>query len=140
MSDLETAFEHLVRAEAAYYDARRAFWGHTDRHLAIVINAIRGSGRGTALRELEHFPLDQRRKALIELTWAGSFDSGDTQRAWRLIEGLGEEWLADQLSGEIDRILEAPSATYEEFRALGDLLARVAPQFLPSLIDRAHLV
>lgn len=129
----------LLRAESAFYRARQQYVQSRGDSTEEIRQALQDPAqRGTALRLLRVLPEDVARQVFADVLDAASFASGDIVAAREVIRSMDRAWLHKSLPPQIDRVLNPQTASDEEFRRLAELLNDVAPDLLPSLIERAR--
>lgn len=126
----------LCRAEESYYEARIRFVGHAANKLDVLSRALDiAHERGTALRALQTMDESEVRPLLPKLVDLASRTHSNVGLVRDVISRYDRGWLRSALP----RLIRAKLLTggEEEFRRLAELLARVDPPELGSLVAQA---
>ena len=143
--DAERVWQAYVSAEAEYIRAEGTLL-RAQSHLStlsvdslylLLERALRGAGeRRAALHLLASLDETVRRRlfpALIDLAAVGH---KDIQFVRDVIVSLDKDWLTKNLPEQVERILQ-PSATYEEYRRLAELLSLLHSPLINTLVKQA---
>jgi hypothetical protein len=141
MSDQQPGPEDLwlayCHAEQEADEALRLFLATVSDPIGFLGTNLRHTGRVYALRVLERFPEEDRRRLLPDLVAVAATTVRDLRLVRAAIASFDRRWLQSNIEGHVWKQL-GPEASDEQYRRLAELLdgLGLAPS-LEKLLDRA---
>lgn len=126
----------LFESEIAYIESRQEFLNHSINRVEIIGKALyKPTERGTALRLMEFFPIEERQILFADLVNLASVSHSDIELARKVILSLPKTWLLANIENTADPLLK--DGTDEEYKRLLELYIQIDEELTQKLAKQA---
>lgn len=126
----------LFESEIAYIESRQEFLNHSINRVEIIEKALcKPTERGTALRFMEFFPIEERQILFADLVNLAIVSHSDIELTRKLILSLPKTWLVANIENTSNPLLK--DGTDEEYRRLLELYIQIDEKLTQKLAKQA---
>lgn len=126
----------LFESEITYIQTRQEFLKHSTNRVAMIEKALHNPAeRGTALRLLEYFTIEECQILFDNLVNLASVSQSDIELVRKVILSLPKTWLLANIENSAEPLLN--DGTDEEYRRLLELYIHIDEELTQRLVSQA---